>query len=93
MVEEAKLGGIEPLDLMLQAMRKAWEAGDVPTAQAYAKDAAPYIHPRLTAAQVTGKDGGPLQTEDATKRTPSERKAEALALAAAIGAKLVWPEE
>lgn len=31
-------------------------------AQEAAKDAAPYIHPKLQAIEHTGKDGGPLET-------------------------------
>jgi hypothetical protein len=49
--EEAKAGGIEPLTLMLQAMRSLW-AQDDPAAKLkaveIARDCAPYIHPRLS---------------------------------------------
>ena len=48
---EAKAGGIEPLALMLQAMRSLW-AQDDPAAKfkavEIARDCAPYIHPRLS---------------------------------------------
>jgi hypothetical protein len=30
-----------------------------------AKAAAPYMHPRLAAVEVTGQDGGPIETIDA----------------------------
>ena len=58
--------GITPLEVMLRAMRAAWEAGDMPTAVTRAKDAAPYVHPRLAATEVTGKDGGAVKFENVT---------------------------
>jgi hypothetical protein len=36
-----------PLEVMLEAMRKAWNRGDIATAHACARDCAPYLHPRL----------------------------------------------
>jgi hypothetical protein len=41
--------GVEPLQVMLEAMRAAHARGDLDKAHAYAKDAAPYVHPALTA--------------------------------------------
>jgi hypothetical protein len=58
--------GITPLEVMLRAMRAAWEAGDMPTAVTRAKDAAPYVHPRLAATEVTGANKGPVQFETVT---------------------------
>jgi hypothetical protein len=52
--EHATAEGITPLDVMLQTMRALW---DQDTAEAklaaceIAKDAAPYIHPRLSAIE------------------------------------------
>ena len=43
--------GITPLEVMLGAMRQAWESGELNTAAGHAKDAAPYIHPRLQAIE------------------------------------------
>jgi hypothetical protein len=72
MAEQAAAEGITPLEVMLRTMRKAWDAGDDPTldsltqlqhrvaACTIAKDAAPYIHPRLAATELTGKDGSAL---------------------------------
>lgn len=71
--------GITPLEVMLASMRALWDeatddAGAVidpakaKEATAVAKDAAPYIHPRLQAVNHSGPDGGPLmlrwQSED-----------------------------
>jgi hypothetical protein len=52
--------GITPLDYMLKVMRNE----DAPTARRdeMARASAPYVHPRLAMTQVTGKDGGPIQT-------------------------------
>jgi hypothetical protein len=40
--------GLTPLEIMLTAMRELWAAGDKLGACAVAKDAAPYMHPRLS---------------------------------------------
>lgn len=59
--------GITPLEYMLNVMRQDSTHED-PKVQAVretlrfeaAKAAAPYIHPRLAAVEMTGKDGAPL---------------------------------
>jgi hypothetical protein len=53
---------ITPLEVMLQAMYNAYDAEDWATAAGFAKDAAPYIHPKLQAIELTGKDGKDLAT-------------------------------
>lgn len=55
--------GITPLEVMLGAMRDFWESGDKEKAAGFAKDAAPYMHPRLTAVEHTGTDGGAIKTD------------------------------
>jgi hypothetical protein len=40
-------------------MRSYYEAGDIDKAAAFAKDAAPYVHPRMAAIEVGGKEGAP----------------------------------
>ena len=64
-VAEAKAEGISPLEVMLGAMRDAWGKADMDAASRYAKDAAPYVHPRLAAVEHTGKDGKDLIPEKA----------------------------
>jgi hypothetical protein len=55
-IAEAELDkGITPLEVLLQTMREEWEQGNKAAACLIAKDAAPYIHPRLAAHQVTGE--------------------------------------
>jgi len=39
--------GITPLEVMLETMRTCWRNKDLAGAHAAAKDAAPYVHPRL----------------------------------------------
>ncbi len=53
--------GLTPLDYMLAVMRNP----RLPVAMRFdaARSAAPYIHPRLSAIEHTGKDGGPIITE------------------------------
>lgn len=41
--------GVTPLDVMLQAMREAYAIGGAKAAHPFAKEAAPYVHPRLAA--------------------------------------------
>ena len=56
--------GITPLEVMLKAMMVHYKARRYDKAAAVAKDAAPYMHPRLSAMQVTGQNGGPIQTQE-----------------------------
>lgn len=50
--------------------------GAMNNAREFAKDAAPYVHPKLAATEITGKDGGAIQVEDVS----DEARAKALAL-------------
>ena len=50
--------GITPLEVMLEAMRQRYDAGDLDGACAAAKDAAPYCHPRLNAIDAKLALGG-----------------------------------
>lgn len=67
-VEMAKRGGIMPLEYMLGLMRqpipKDADASVKASLQGLrfeaAKAAAPYVHPRLAATEITGAGGGPL---------------------------------
>jgi hypothetical protein len=48
--------GLTPLEVMLAAMRHHLEKKNLDRAAAIAKDAAPYIHPKLSATALTGLD-------------------------------------
>jgi hypothetical protein len=61
--DKAAAEGITPLEVMLHAMREHYGSGKFDEAAAIAKDAAPYMHPRLAAIEHGGKDGGPLVVE------------------------------
>lgn len=74
--EQATAEGITPLEVMLRAMRKFVENAEkmagideagsmtlMKEAADVAKNAAPYMHPRLTAMEVTGKGGKDLVPE------------------------------
>lgn len=56
----AAITGLTPLEYMLAVLRD--EANDTSTRMDAAKSAAPYIHPRLAAVELTGEDGGPVET-------------------------------
>lgn len=64
--------GITPLEIMMTTMRDLWsDAGTGKTvnlgkrmqACAIAEKVAPYCHPKLSAIEHTGPEGGPIQTE------------------------------
>lgn len=59
---KALADGVTPLEVMLDTMRELFAAGDKMAACQVAKDAAPYIHPKLANAtlQHTGENGGPI---------------------------------
>lgn len=56
--DRAATEGITPLEVMLTVMRQRFEAKDFERAASIAKDAAPYLHPRLTAIKVGGDGPG-----------------------------------
>ena len=60
--DKAAAEGITPLEVMLEAMRRKVAANDYDGAAQHAKDAAPYMHPRLSNVEATGRDGGPIET-------------------------------
>jgi len=55
--------GITPLDYMLDVLRNKRLKREVRMAAAVS--AAPYVHPRLAAVEMTGKDGGPIEFTNA----------------------------
>lgn len=52
--------GLTPLDYMLQVMRDVGE--DSPRRLAAAAAAAPYVHAKLASIELSGKDGGAIET-------------------------------
>lgn len=48
--------GVTPLEVMLEAMRAHYKAQRLDEAAAIAKDAAPYIHPRLSSVEYQRKE-------------------------------------
>lgn len=57
---ELAKGRITPLEVMLHAMRVHYDAGEFDHAAAIAKDAAPYMHPKLQAVQHSGDADNPV---------------------------------
>lgn len=45
--DKAAAKGITPLEVLLDLMGKSYQAGDDENAAKYAKEAAPYVHPRM----------------------------------------------
>ena len=60
LADRAAAAGITPIEVLLGAMREAWDAGDMPSAAKYACDAAPYVHPRLAAVEHSGNKEKPI---------------------------------
>jgi hypothetical protein len=59
--DRAAKEGITPLDVMIKAMRETYEASGAAAAFQFARDVAPYMHPRISSVEVSGKDGGAIQ--------------------------------
>ena len=64
--EQVALTGLTPLEVMMEAMRHYQAIGNRDKAVAIAKDAAPYMHPRLATVAVGGTPGAPIETKDVT---------------------------
>lgn len=62
MLARAAADGISPLEVMMSAMREAWDAGDKDKAVQVAEKAAPYIHAKLAAVQHSGDADNPVHT-------------------------------
>jgi hypothetical protein len=60
MQARAVADGISPLDVMVTAMRQAWEKGDIKEAVSHAEKAAPYVHNRLAAVEHSGDKDNPV---------------------------------
>jgi hypothetical protein len=58
--EEIASSGLTPLEFMLMALRD--ESKDFLTRFEAAKAAAPYVHPKLSSVEASGKNGGPIET-------------------------------
>jgi hypothetical protein len=58
--DRAAAQGITPLEVMIEAMQDAYAHGGAAAAFMYAKDAAPYMHAKLSSAEMSGKGGKDL---------------------------------
>lgn len=70
--DRASTEGLTPLEVMLKAMRRHAEKDEWDEASAIAKDAAPYMHPRLASMQHSGPNGGPIPTVDLTNMSTDD---------------------
>ncbi|HYF57354.1 MAG TPA: hypothetical protein VEA81_00205 [Burkholderiaceae bacterium] len=61
--DKAAAEGITPLEVMLEAMREAYDAGELRDAAMIAERAAPYIHPRLSSVNANATIAGSMQFE------------------------------
>lgn len=58
-----------PLEIMLDAMEEAYKAGGAIEAFPLAEKVAPYLHPKMQAVEVSGKDGKPIDQRIEIVRT------------------------
>lgn len=77
LIAKAEAAGVLPLDVMLMDMREKLETGDVSGAADRARDAAPYLHAKLTSTEA--KITGEMTHRDAVDRPPAETREEWLA--------------
>ena len=61
LADQVAAEGISPLEVMVEAMRAHYRDKNLDKAAAIAAQAAPYVHPRLSAVQHQGKVGVRLQ--------------------------------
>jgi hypothetical protein len=61
--DRAALTGLTPLEVMIEAMRYYEAQGNRDRASAIAKDAAPYMHPRLNSTDIGNKVGESFKQE------------------------------
>ncbi len=67
---EIESSGLTPLDFMLAVLRDT--ENDKAMRLAAAKDAAPYVHPKLANIELSGKDGGPLNVSVTRYSDPAQ---------------------
>src|SRR5436305_1833373 len=61
LAEKVLADGVSPLEVMIKAMHEHYAARRWDDAAAAAKDAAPYVHPKLASIEHGGHGGGPMQ--------------------------------
>ena len=76
--------GSTPLQVMIKAMRAHEIRGDLDKAATVAKDAAPYMHPRLASVEHAGPGGGAIRHENVTNE---DRARALLSLLASVKSK------
>ncbi len=62
--------GVDPVEMLLGLTKWAWEQFEADRSKDnadmvkdYAKEAAPYVRPKLASVEASGPDGGPMQSE------------------------------
>lgn len=75
---QAAAEGITPLEVMVNTMRHLWGEGKILAASAVAKDAAPYMHPRLQSTEFKGHAEVTV-TDSGADRPPRESRDEWIA--------------
>ncbi len=69
-VQKALSVGITPLEVMLMAMKDAYDKGDLKEASGFAKDAAPYCHAKLASTEIKNPEGETFRTSAAALPAP-----------------------
>ena len=81
MIAKAVQQGVTPLDVMIKAMREAWNKDDHEAAAKYAAMAAPYVHPKLASTELKVDDNRTADelSTDELERIAAAGRASALA--------------
>lgn len=64
---EISSGRVTPLEVMLKAMRDHYDKQEWAAAAAFAKDAAPYMHPKLQSVMHSGDQDKPIVTDNTVR--------------------------
>jgi uncharacterized protein YehS (DUF1456 family) len=62
--KEISSGRVTPLEVILKAMHTHYDAKEFDAAAVFAKDAAPYMHPKLQAVMHSGDKENPVVTDN-----------------------------
>jgi hypothetical protein len=71
-LNQVAASGLTPLDYMLQVMRD--ESQEAHRRLTAAQAAAPYVHSKLSSIELKGKDGGPIEFTQITRKIVKPEK-------------------
>lgn len=76
--EKAAASGVTPLEIIIEAMHDAYKDGGAAAAVPFAEKAAPYMHARIAAVEVSGEVRATITDEPMSEKEWKERYAASL---------------